>query len=145
MDVDGREPLRDANGLCLRCAPNEPGEALGQIHAGSGAQGSRFEGYTDKAASQKKLLRDVFAKGDLWLRSGDLMRKDEKGFFYFVDRLGDTFRWKGENVATSEVSNALCLFPSIKETNVYGVVIPGADGRAGMAACVADGNLDVDQ
>src|SRR5262249_19235525 len=126
-----------------RCAPNEPGEALGQIHASSGAQGSRFEGYTDKAASEKKLLRDVFVKGDLWLRSGDLMRKDEKGFFYFVDRLGDTFRWKGENVATSEVSNVLLAFPGILDVAVYGVALPGTEGKAGMATIVASAGFDL--
>jgi fatty-acyl-CoA synthase len=143
MDADSGEPLRDANGLCLRCAPNEPGEALGQIHAGTGAQGSRFEGYTDKAASEKKLLRDVFAKGDLWLRSGDLMRKDAKGFFYFVDRLGDTFRWKGENVATSEVANVLLAFPGIRDVAVYGVAVPGTEGKAGMATIVAGAGIDL--
>ena len=143
MDADGTEPLRDASGLCLRCRPNEPGEALGQIHAGSGAQGSRFEGYTDKAASEKKLLRDVFAKGDLWLRSGDLMRKDEKGFFFFVDRLGDTFRGKGENVATSEVSNVLLGFAGILDVAVYGVAVPGTEGKAGMATIVAGAGFDL--
>jgi fatty-acyl-CoA synthase len=143
MDADGAEPLRDASGLCRRCAPNEPGEALGQIHAGTGAQGSRFEGYTDKAASEKKLLRDVFAKGDLWLRSGDLMRKDEKGFFYFVDRLGDTFRWKGENVATSEVSNVLLAFSGVLDVAVYGVAVPGTEGKAGMATIVAGAGFDL--
>ena len=71
------------------------------------------------------------------------MRKDERGFFYFVDRIGDTFRWKGENVATSEVSEAICAFPGVKQANVYGVAIPGADGRAGMATLVADKGLDL--
>ena len=71
------------------------------------------------------------------------MRKDEHGYFYFVDRIGDTFRWKGENVSTSEVAEAICAFPGIEEANVYGVAIPGADGRAGMAAIVAGGELDV--
>ena len=71
------------------------------------------------------------------------MRKDEQGYFYFVDRIGDTFRWKGENVATSEVSEAICGFPGIKEANVYGVTIPGTDGRAGMATIVADDHLDL--
>ena len=74
--------------------------ASGQLFAVS----SRFEGYTDPEASEKKILRDVFEPGDAWFRTGDLMRKDEHGFFYFVDRIGDTFRWKGENVATSEVA-----------------------------------------
>jgi len=144
-DVESCSPVRDGHGRCIRCAPNEVGEAIGPLFRDAANVGSRFEGYTDADATDKKILRDVFEPGDAWFRTGDLMRKDEKGFFYFVDRIGDTFRWKGENVATSEVSNALCLFPSIKETNVYGVIIPGADGRAGMAACVAEGNLDLDQ
>jgi fatty-acyl-CoA synthase len=72
------------------------------------------------------------------------MRKDEKGFFYFVDRIGDTFRWKGENVATSEVSAALCEFPGIKQASVYGVAVPKTDGRAGMAALVVDEALDLE-
>ena len=72
------------------------------------------------------------------------MRRDEHGYFYFVDRIGDTFRWKGENVATSEVAEALSAIPGIKEANIYGVKVPGADGRAGMAALVVDGNFDID-
>ena len=71
------------------------------------------------------------------------MRKDEAGYFYFVDRIGDTFRWKGENVATSEVSEAICRFPGIKDASVYGVAVPGADGRAGMATIVADEGIDL--
>ena len=71
------------------------------------------------------------------------MRKDEQGYFYFVDRIGDTFRWKGENVATSEVAEAITAFPAISEANVYGVSIPGTEGRAGMAALVLDGELDL--
>ena len=72
------------------------------------------------------------------------MRKDALGYFYFVDRIGDTFRWKGENVATSEVSEAITVFPGIKEANVYGVRVPGAEGRVGMAALVVDDELDLD-
>ena len=105
--------------------------------------GSRFEGYTNQEASEKKILRDVFEPGDAWFRTGDLMRKDEQGFFYFVDRIGDTFRWKGENVSTSEVAEAICAFPGIEQANVYGVAIPGTDGRAGMAALVTDPELDL--
>ncbi|HXD75546.1 MAG TPA: hypothetical protein VN628_17495, partial [Vicinamibacterales bacterium] len=101
------------------------------------------EGYTDALASTKKILRDVFEAGDAWFRTGDLMKKDEAGYFYFVDRIGDTFRWKGENVATSEVSDAICRFPGIRDASVYGVTIPGADGRAGMAAVVADADVDL--
>jgi fatty-acyl-CoA synthase len=85
----------------------------------------------------------VFEPGDAWFRTGDLMRKDTHGYFYFVDRVGDTFRWKGENVATSEVSAAICAFPGIRDANVYGVAIPGTDGRAGMATIVAGDALDL--
>jgi fatty-acyl-CoA synthase len=143
FDVEREEPIRDDQGRCVRCAPNEIGEAIGPLHANTSNVGARFEGYTSPEASEKKVLRDVFAPGDAWFRTGDLMRRDEKGYFYFVDRIGDTFRWKGENVATSEVAEALCAFPGVTQANVYGVSIPGTDGRAGMAAIVAEGDLDL--
>ena len=138
FDVEKGEPVRNDQGFCIRCAANETGEAIGKIVDDPSNVGSRFEGYTDERASDKKILRDVFEPGDAWVRTGDLMRKDEKGYFYFVDRIGDTFRWKGENVATSEVSEAICAFPGVKHANVYGVTVPAAEGRAGMAALVAD-------
>jgi fatty-acyl-CoA synthase len=100
--------------------------------------GSRFEGYTSQEASEKRILRNVFKPGDAWFRTGDLMRKDEQGFFYFVDRIGDTFRWKGENVATFEVSKRSVRISGVQQANVYGVSIPGADGRAGMATLVTE-------
>src|SRR5712692_2484582 len=143
FDVDQDAPVRNEQGFCIRCAPNEVGEALGRVLQNPSNVGSRFEGYTNTEASEKKILRDVFEPGDVWFRTGDLMRRDEKGYFYFVDRIGDTFRWKGENVATSEVSEAICGFPGIREANVYGVAIPGTDGQAGMAALVADDALDL--
>jgi fatty-acyl-CoA synthase len=143
FDVEKDEPIRNEQGFCLRCDPNEVGEAIGKILQNPANLGSRFEGYTSKEASEKKILRNVFQPGDTWFRTGDLMRKDEKGYFYFVDRIGDTFRWKGENVATSEVSETICTFPGVKEANVYGVSIPGTDGRAGMAALVTDNELDL--
>ena len=143
FDVVKDAPVRNESGRCIRCAPNEVGEALGKFSTDPGQVGSRFEGYTDKAASDKKILRDVLEPGDMWIRTGDLMRKDENGFYYFVDRIGDTFRWKGENVATSEVSQAICTFPGIKHANVYGVTIASVEGRAGMAAIVSEGKLDL--
>jgi fatty-acyl-CoA synthase len=124
---------------------NEAGEAIGPLLKDQSNIGARFEGYTDEGASQRKILRDVFEAGDAWFRTGDLMKKDEAGYFYFVDRIGDTFRWKGENVATSEVSEAICRFPGIKDASVYGVAIPGTDGRAGMATIVAGDGLDLDR
>src|SRR5439155_12800758 len=118
-------------------------EALGKILPDPANAGSRFEGYTSPEASEKKILRDVFAAGDAWYRTGDLMRRDERGYFYFVDRIGDTFRWKGENVATCEVAEAIGAFPPITDALVYGVAVPGTEGRAGMAAIVAHGALDL--
>ena len=143
FDPDIGAPVRGADGRCVRCTPGEPGEAIGQISAADGSAAQRFEGYTDPEATEKKVLRDVFAPGDAWLRTGDLMRRDEKGFFYFVDRVGDTFRWKGENVAASEVSAAIEACPGVEASVVYGVTVPGADGRAGMAAIVAGEDFDL--
>jgi fatty-acyl-CoA synthase len=142
-DVEKAEPVRNEYGFCNRCAPNEIGEAIGQILDDPSNTGSRFEGYTSEEASEKKILRKVFDPGDAWVRTGDLMRKDEKGFFYFVDRVGDTFRWKGENVATSEISETILECPGVKQANVYGVSIPGADGRAGMATLVTGDEFDL--
>ncbi|HTV29877.1 MAG TPA: long-chain-acyl-CoA synthetase [Xanthobacteraceae bacterium] len=136
------QPARDDEGLCIRCKTDEPGEAIGRI--GDGAGGT-FEGYTSEKESERKILRNVFEKGDSWYRTGDLMRKDSAGFFYFVDRIGDTFRWKGENVATSEVGAAMMEFPGITEATVYGVAVPGTEGAAGMAAIVANRALDFAQ
>ncbi len=143
FDVESGEPFRNSRGLCIPCGPNQVGEALGQILNDPANVGNRFEGYTSQEASEKRVLRDVFKPGDAWVRTGDLMRRDERGFFYFVDRIGDTFRWKGENVSTSEVAEAICAFPGVKQASVYGVALPAADGRAGMAALVADNGLDL--
>ena len=141
VDAENGAPLHDGNGLCIACGRNETGEAIGRIGTADEG-GGRFEGYTDKAETEKKVLRDVFAKGDAWFRTGDLMRLDEQGFFHFVDRVGDTFRWKGENVATSEVNEAIRECGGVVDATTYGVEIPGYDGRAGMAAIVVDGNFD---
>ena len=135
MGPDG-EPLRGADGFCQR-APT--GEAIGKIAGGA----ARFEGYSDAAATAKKILRNVFEPGDAWMRTGDLMRKDAQGFYYFLDRLGDTFRWKGENVATTEVAAALAQYPGVMSAHVYGVAVPHADGRAGMAALETNGEFDL--
>jgi fatty-acyl-CoA synthase len=133
-----QEPVRDANGFCIRSSTGEVGEAIGKIH-----DGAEFEGYTDAEDSERKIICNVFERGDAWYRTGDLMRADASGYFYFVNRVGDTFRWKGENVATSEVAAAIAAFPGIAEVTVYGVAVPGTEGAAGMAALVADGTLDL--
>jgi fatty-acyl-CoA synthase len=142
-DLETEKPVRGDDGLCIRCATGEVGEAIGRIHGGASDVTGGFEGYTDPEASEKKILRDVFTRGDAWYRTGDLMRTDAGGYYYFVDRIGDTFRWKGENVATSEVAAAIAAFPGIVDVTVYGVPVPGTEGAAGMAALVADGALDL--
>lgn len=143
FDFDKGVPVRNENGFCVRCGVNEPGEAIGKVQSDPSSAGSRFEGYTNSAETEKRILRNVFAEGDAWVRTGDLMRQDERGFYYFVDRIGDTFRWKGENVATSEVAQAISSFEGVLHASVYGVTIPGTEGRAGMAAIVCEGELDL--
>ena len=102
---------------------------------------SVFAGYfNNPEATMKKFEKNVFKKGDLWYRSGDALRRDEDGRWYFIDRLGDTFRWKGENVSTAEVAQVLGQFPGVVEANVYGVTLPTHDGRAGCAAVYIDPN-----
>jgi len=145
FDVEHGLPARNGAGRCIPSAPNQPGEALSRLDADPLNVGSRFEGYTSAGASESKILRDVFEPGDAWVRTGDLMRRDENGYFYFVDRVGDTFRRKGENVATSEVAEVISVFQGIDHANVYGVVVPGTEGRVGMAAIVAAGTLDLTQ
>jgi fatty-acyl-CoA synthase len=145
FDAEQGVPARDERGRCVRCAPNQPGEALSKLDEDPSNVGSRFEGYTSAVASESKILRDVFEAGDAWVRTGDLMRKDEKGFFYFVDRVGDTFRRKGENVAASEVAQVMNAFPGIDHANVYGVVVPGIEGRVGMAAIATAEEFDLAQ
>ena len=143
LDLAGEAPLRDARGLCVLCGPDEVGEAIGEIVNDPLMPTNRFEGYADPADSERKILRDVLAPGDAWFRTGDLMRRDRRGYFYFVDRIGDTFRWKGENVSTAEVAGTICRCPGVRAANVYGVVVPGHEGRAGMAAVVADDAIDL--
>jgi fatty-acyl-CoA synthase len=142
VDAETGTSVRDAEGLCVACANGEVGEAIGRIGSAVDA-GGRFEGYTNAVETEKKILRDVFGRGDAWFRTGDLMMIDDGGFFHFVDRIGDTFRWKGENVATSEVNEAILECPGVIDATTYGVTVPGADGRAGMAAVVADAGFDL--
>jgi fatty-acyl-CoA synthase len=143
FDFERDAPLRNAHGFCLPCKTNEIGEALGRIVDASGKPGARFDGYTSEQATAEKVLRDVFERGDAWYRTGDLMRRDENGFYYFIDRIGDTFRWKGENVATTEVAAALTAYPGIVDANVYGVPLAGNDGRAGLAELVCTEEFEI--
>jgi fatty-acyl-CoA synthase len=142
-DLERQAPVRNARGFCEEAAAGEAGEALGRIFDDPSKPSSRFEGYSNVADNAAKILRNVFADGDTWFRSGDLMRQDTDGYFYFVDRIGDTFRWKGENVSTTEIAEVMGVFSGIREANVYGVEVPGHEGRAGMAAIVGDDGLDL--
>jgi fatty-acyl-CoA synthase len=137
-DVEQNVDKRNAEGRCTECPVDEIGEAIGEILNDPNKPASRFDGYADAAATNSKILRDVFREGDAWFRTGDLLRRDAAGYFYFVDRIGDTFRWKGENVSTTEVGEAIATFPGVQEANVYGVSLPGYEGRAGMAALVVE-------
>ena len=143
FDVDEGMPLRDAAGHCIRCGVDEVGEMIAEIVDDPLKPAQRFEGYADPESTSRKILRDVFEPGDTWFRTGDLLRRDRDGYYYFVDRVGDTFRWKGENVATSEVAEVINLLPDVRQSVVYGVAVPGYEGKAGMAALAADGTPDL--
>jgi fatty-acyl-CoA synthase len=140
FDVEAQAPRRGPDGLCVRARPGEVGECLGAI---AGHARDAYSGYVDKAASETKVLHDVFRPGDRWFRTGDLMTRDREGYYYFVDRVGDTFRWKGENVSTTEVAEHLMSAPGVKEAIVYGVKVGDLEGRAGMAALVVDHDFDL--
>ncbi|MBF2755321.1 MAG: long-chain-acyl-CoA synthetase [Gammaproteobacteria bacterium AqS3] len=137
--------LRDAAGRCIEVPFGEPGLLLAEI-----TDKYRFDGYTDKDASEKKIVRDALKPGDSWFNTGDLVRQIDVGFamklkhFQFVDRTGDTFRWRAENVSTNEVAEVLNAHPQIDMANVYGVEVPGAEGRAGMAAFALDAGVEFD-
>jgi fatty-acyl-CoA synthase len=139
FDVEAEAPVRGPDGRCREAGVDEAGECLGEIKRDAR---TAYVGYADKIASEKKVLHDAFRAGDAWFRTGDLLRKDAEGYFYFVDRIGDTFRWKGENVSTSEVAGVLAEAPGVKEANVYGVKVGDLDGRAGMAGLVVGGTFD---
>lgn len=140
-DVETNTNLRGSDGYCIQTDDDEVGELVGEIR--NDDPRFRFEGYETKEATQKKILRNVFKKDDAWFRTGDLLKRDDLGYYYFVDRVGDTYRWKAENVATGEVAASLSKFTGITQANVYGVDVPGYDGRAGMGAIVAEDAPDM--
>lgn len=142
-DVDTGEHLRTPDGQYVRAAAGETGELVAEVLPGPGLAGF-FEGYTSTAETERKLLRNVFREGDVWFRTGDLVRFDAEDYYYFVDRVGDTYRWKSENVATQEVETILAQAPGVAVANVYGVRVPGHEGRAGMAALTPDDGFDFD-
>ncbi|XP_078594297.1 long-chain fatty acid transport protein 2-like [Branchiostoma floridae x Branchiostoma japonicum] len=132
IDPETNEPVRNQNGRCIPVKPGEPGLLVGPV-----TNSTPFVGYQgDKKLTDKKILRNVFKEGDAFFNTGDLMMMDKDYYVYFIDRLGDTYRWKGENVATTDVAEVLHDIEGVQEANVYGVTVPGHDGRAGMAAIV---------
>jgi fatty-acyl-CoA synthase len=132
-DFDAADHVRDANGQLVQAKPGEVGELIAEVLPGPSPAGF-FEGYLSQPETEKKLIRDIFKPGDVWFRSGDLVRFDEEDYYWFVDRVGDTYRWKSENVSTLEVETILSAYPDIAIVNVYGVKVPNIEGRAGMAA-----------
>ncbi|CAG5097119.1 Similar to SLC27A4: Long-chain fatty acid transport protein 4 (Macaca fascicularis) [Cotesia congregata] len=140
VNADG-DPIRNEKGLCQECKPNEPGVFIGKIIPNNPHRA--FLGYVDEKASERKVIHNVFKKGDSAFHSGDIVVADEFGYLYFKDRTGDTFRWKGENVSTSEVEAILSNLTNYRDCVVYGVEVTGSEGRAGMAA-IHDENETLD-
>uniref|UniRef100_A0A8C1F5K5 Very long-chain fatty acid transport protein n=1 Tax=Cyprinus carpio carpio TaxID=630221 RepID=A0A8C1F5K5_CYPCA len=135
VDEETMELIRGPDGVCIPCGPGEPGQLVGRIIQNDPLR--RFDGYVNQSATNKKVANDVFKKGDSAYLSGDVLVMDDYGYMYFKDRTGDTFRWKGENVSTTEVEGTLSRLLDMKDVVVYGVEVPGAEGKAGMAA-IAD-------
>uniref|UniRef100_A0AAZ3SNB7 Arachidonate--CoA ligase n=1 Tax=Oncorhynchus tshawytscha TaxID=74940 RepID=A0AAZ3SNB7_ONCTS len=141
VDEETMELTRGPDGVCIPCKPGEPGQLVGRIIQNDPLR--RFDGYVNEGATTKKIANNVFKKGDSAYLSGDVLIMDQYGYMYFKDRTGDTFRWKGENVSTTEVEGTLSRLLDMKDVVVYGVEVPGAEGKAGMAA-VADPERSTD-
>ena len=143
MNEQTGEPARNKEtGLCIPCGPGETGEFVGKIIKEDPTRS--FDGYVNKEATEKKIYRDVFRRGDIVFSSGDLLEIDTLGFVYFKDRTGDTFRWKGENVSTTEVETVIMNNIKLSDVVVFGVSVPGCEGKAGMAA-ICDTSLNADK
>ncbi|XP_027647864.2 long-chain fatty acid transport protein 6 isoform X2 [Falco peregrinus] len=139
-DFQKDEPIRNKHGWCEKVKKGEAGLLISKVNAKN-----PFFGYAgNKKHTEKKLLSGVFKKGDLYFNTGDLMVQDHENFLYFWDRIGDTFRWKGENVATTEVSDVIVMLDFIQEANVYGVSVPDHEGKAGMASLILKQNTSLD-
>jgi len=134
VDDETGEVLRDEDGLCMACNPGETGAMVSTIRKNNPML--NFEGYVNKQDTSKKVITDVFVKGDSCFVSGDILHWDRLGYVYFKDRTGDTYRWKGENVSTTEVEAIIQPMKNVADSTVYGVTVPGMEGRAGMAAVV---------
>ena len=140
FNQETEELVRNNKGLCMLTNTNEPGEGIGLINEKDATR--RFDGYTNETATNKKIATGVLKKDDKWFRTGDLLKMDKDGYVYFVDRIGDTFRWKGENVSTTEVAEIMSSTSGLQDINVYGVIVGNQDGRAGMAAIQTNENFD---
>ncbi|CAL1285540.1 unnamed protein product [Larinioides sclopetarius] len=135
VDPETREIVRNEKGFCIRCKPGEQGEMIGKIISNPI---NSFDGYADRVETKKKIIRNCFEKGDMAFLSGDILKMDEEGYLYFVDRAGDTFRWRGENVSTGEVENIVSTALGRVSCVVYGVEVPNVEGKAGMAFIQTD-------
>ncbi len=142
LDAEQSELARGADGRASDCAADEPGELLLRVFPSAAEPHGAFRGYTDHEASRARIAHDVFESGDAYFRSGDVLRRDRLGYFYFVDRLGDAFRWKGENVSVLEVERVLDQGLGFPGVAVFGVAVPGYPGRAGFAEVVSHGAFD---
>nr|XP_033709016.1 long-chain fatty acid transport protein 6 isoform X4 [Tursiops truncatus] len=139
-DFQKDEPIRNEHSWCSRVKKGEPGLLISPVNAKN-----PFFGYAgNRKQTEKKLLCDVFKKGDVYFNTGDLMVQDQENFLYFWDRIGDTFRWKGENIATTEVADIVGMLDFIQDTNVYGVAVPDYEGKAGMASITLKPNMSLD-
>jgi fatty-acyl-CoA synthase len=139
-DTENGCPIKKGESVWgVKCEENEPGELIMPLPDG------KYDGYVKDEQTEKKLYKNVFGEGDVWFSTGDILKFDQDGFYYFLDRTGDTFRWKGENVSTTEVEKLLSGFKDVKEVNVYGVSIPNTDGKAGMVAIYLKDNAAFDQ
>ena len=142
IDPDTNEPVRNSSGFCEVVDYDEPGELIGKIIESDLIR--EYSGYKGlPIQTQKKVLTNVLTKGDKYFRTGDFLKMDEEGYLYFVDRTGDTFRWHGENVSTTEIENTASKIIKNLQVACYGVEIPGAEGRAGMIAIVHQDDIDL--
>ncbi|XP_067424859.1 long-chain fatty acid transport protein 6 isoform X2 [Emydura macquarii macquarii] len=139
-DFEKDEPIRNKHGWCEKIKKGEAGLLISKVNAKN-----PFFGYAgNKKHTEKKLLCEVFKKGDLYFNTGDLMVQDQENFLYFWDRIGDTYRWKGENVATTEVSDVIGMLDFIQEANVYGVAVADHEGKVGMVSIILKPNKSLD-
>jgi citronellyl-CoA synthetase len=138
-DTENDVPVRNKQGFLKKVGKGETGLLIMEI-----SEKAPFSGYSDKKKTEEKILRDAFSKGDMWFNTGDMLRNMGFRHAQFADRVGDTFRWKGENVSTQEVEKAIDTFRGVSSSAVYGVSIPGSDGKAGMAAIIKDEETPID-